>query len=271
MAPPTEIGHHVVMDQAARVAREQLKEGLARIVLRQAWTELAVTVRSMSFRRSENSLAVKAYCAMTPSEFEGINARQRWANWRVIPRSLHGRLPGRPCRAIDLCSGLGDSTQVLAYWLPEGSEVLGLEYNGEFAGIARSRPYPNAAGAPARVGFRAQSVLEIFRGVDGDVVPDGSVDLVNSCGALGIHFDAAAIGRIADEISRVLRAGGLATVDSGRAGVDKRRMTAIFASRGFELVGTAKSCFLDRFTHLCFRRPERACACPAPPPLPPRF
>jgi SAM-dependent methyltransferase len=239
----------------ARVAREHLRAGIVRLFLKQAWTEFMIAARkSVSFRVSRNAEALKAYCAMTPAEFEGINARQRWADWRVIPRSLVGRLPARACRAVDLCSGAGDSTEVLAYYLPPDSEIIGLEYNREFVRAARRRVYLDADGRSAKVAFRCQSVLEIFRGADGDPIPNGSVDLVNSCGALGIHFDAASIERLADEIRRVLRAGGLATVDSGREGVRRERMAQIFVERGFELLGGTKSCFLDRFTHLCFRK-----------------
>lgn len=236
-----------------RVAREHLEAGIVRLFLRQAWTELAISVRKrIDFRRKENEAAVSAYCAMTPEEFSGINARQKWANWRTIPKSLRGRLPDGPVRAIDLCSGAGDSTEVLAHYLPRGSEILGLEFNRAFVDIARRRVYLRADKGPAIVGFRAQSVLHAFRGVDGDCIPPDSVDLVNSCGALGIHFDGPAIAKIAAETRRVLKAGGIATVDSGREGVRKEEMTAIFMATGFQPLGAVKSCFLDRFTQLSF-------------------
>lgn len=238
-----------------RVARERLPDGLAVLVLRQAWAELVVAVaRRLRFRAGENDRAVRAYCAMSVAEFEGVNARQRWSNWRTIPRSLDRRLPARPCRAVDLCSGVGDSAEVLACCLPEGSEILGLEYNPEFVRRARARAYRDAEGRPVRAVFRAQSVLEPFRDGAGERLADSSVDLVNCCGALALNFRDGQIEAIAGEIRRVLRPGGLAAVDApaGRAGTEG--MVRVFSSRGFEALGLARSCFLDRYSQICFRR-----------------
>lgn len=238
-----------------RVARERLPDGLAVLVLRQAWAELVVSVAGrLRFRAGENDRAVRAYCAMSVAEFEGVNARQRWANWRTIPRNLHGRLPGRPCRAVDLCSGVGDSAEVLACWLPEGSEILGLEYNPEFVRRARGRAYRDAAGRPVKADFRAQSVLEPFRDGAGARLADASVDLVNCCGALALNFGESQLDAIAAEIRRVLRRGALASVDApaGRDGTEG--MVRLFSRRGFEALGCARSCLLDRYSQICFRR-----------------
>lgn len=238
-----------------RVARERLPEGLPRLLLRQAWAEFLVSVGGrLPFRESVNARAVRAYCGMTVEEFEGVNARQRWANWRIIPRSLHGRLSGRPCRAVDLCSGVGDSTEVLACWLPEGSEVLGLEFNPEFVRRARARTYRDAAGRPAKVSFRAQSVLETFRDPAGARVPGASVDVVNCCGALALNFSESEIDALAAEIARVLRPDGLAAIDAPAAAEGRQRMIRLFGRRRFEALGCAQSCLFDRFSQICFRR-----------------
>jgi SAM-dependent methyltransferase len=230
-------------------------ESLPRLFFRQAWAEFMVSWRkSVSFRKIRNAEALRAYCSMTTAEFEGINARQQWANWRTIPRNILGRVPDRPCRAVDLCAGVGHSTQVLAYYLPPGSEILGLEYNPEFVAAAGRREYRGAGGERVKTDFRSQSVLETFRDPQERPLADESVDLVNSCGALGIHFDAAAIHGIAAEVFRVLKPGGLATVDSGTQGVGKEHMIRLFAPHGFQVINCAKSCFLDRFTQVCFRR-----------------
>lgn len=243
--------------EAARfrqVARERLPEGLAALCLRQAWAELVVSAGSrLHFRESENARAVRAYCAMTVAEFEGVNARQKWANWRTIPRSLHGRLPGRPCRAVDLCSGVGDSTEVLACYLPAGSAVLGLEYNPEFVRRARGRTYRDADGRDVKTAFRAQSVLETFRDDADARLPDASVDVVNCCGALALNFSEAELDALAVEIARVLRPGGLAAIDAP-AGGGAERMIRIFSKRRFEVLGSVRSCFLDRFSQISFRR-----------------
>lgn len=238
-----------------RVARERLPAGLAALCLRQAWAELMVTAaRGLRFREGENARAVRAYCAMSAAEFEGVNARQRWANWRTIPRCLEGRLPPRPCRAVDLCAGVGDSAEVLACCLPAGSEVLGLEYNPEFVRRARRRAYRDAAGRPVRVRFRAQSVLEPFQDEADVRLADASVDVVNCSGALAINFSEGQIAALAGEIARVLRPAGLAAIDAPARAAGRERMAGLFDGRRFEVLGSERSCCLDRFAQICFRR-----------------
>lgn len=250
----------VRVDRAAaarfrRTARERLPDGLPALLLRQAWAELSVSIgSSFHFRERRNDHAVRAYCAMSAAEFDGVNARQRWANWRTIPRSLHGRLPARPCRAVDLCAGIGDSAEVLACYLPEGSEILGLEYNPEFVRWARCRVYHDRAGRPVKASFRAQSVLEPFRDETGARVADGSVDVVNCCGALALNFSDGEIRTLAEESARVLRHGGLAAIDAPSSGEGIERMIRSFGRRRFEVLGSERSCFLDRFAQICFRR-----------------
>ncbi len=223
--------------------------------LRQAWHETRVRrLRHIQFRSRENDKAREAYAAMDPWEFEGINARQAWANWRTIAKNLEGRLPRRPVRALDLCCGTGQSTAVIAHHLAPGSEVLGLEYSPRLAGVARSRSYPTASGELLRVRFRAQSVLEPFRDEEGAPIGDGSVDLVNSCGAVGCHFDPEATRILAAEVARVVRPRGLATIDSGRSGTGPSDVRAIFDSQGFEPIHQARSCFLDPYLQICFRK-----------------
>lgn len=239
-----------------RAARERVQDGLAGILLRQAWAEFVVALRrGARFRESVNAKAVRAYCAMSVAEFEAVNARQRWANWRIIPRNLHGRLPERPCLAVDLCSGVGDAAEVLAYCLPPGSEILGFEYNPRFVRQAMNRIYLGSGGQWVTARFRAQSVLEPFRDASGERLGDASVDLVNSCGALAINFDEPALEIIAAEIARVLRPGGLATVDADALGSGRRRMSALFLRHGLTELGEARSCVFDRFTQVCFRLP----------------
>lgn len=246
---------HAERTRLRRVARERLGAGLAGLFVKQALAELRVTMRGrLRFRARDNANAVRAYRAMSVEDFEGVNARQKWANWRTIPRNLSGRLPARPCRAVDLCSGVGDSTEVLVCCLPPGSEVLGLECNPEFVRKARRRAYRDASGLPARAEFRAQSVLEPFRDACGRALPDGSVDLVNCCGAAAINFNAAQLDALAAEISRVLPAGGLAAVDAPAGAAGRARMIRAFAAHRFEVLGSARSCFLDRFAQICFRR-----------------
>nr|MBA2480570.1 class I SAM-dependent methyltransferase [Planctomycetota bacterium] len=109
-------------------------------------------------------------------------------------------------------------------------------------------------GRPVRVGFGAQSVLEEFRTSSGDRLPDGSMDLVNSSGAVGCHFDPAATATLAREVVRVLKPGGIALIDAGAHGTGPREVVDIFASHGCERVKESRSCALDRYVQVCLRR-----------------
>jgi SAM-dependent methyltransferase len=239
-----------------RVARWRASaENIVSLFLRQAFYERRVRfLKKVYFRWRENDAAVRAYCAMSPTEFEAINARQRWANWRVIPRNLDGRLPSRAAKAVDLCCGIGHSTDVLAFYLSPGSEVLGLEYNPEFVETARGRDIRDENGDSARVRFRAQSVLETFREPDGTPVATDSVDLVNSSGAVGCHFDRSATATLLAEVHRVLRPGGLATIDSGPDGTTTDELIAAARAAGFTVLNQARSCIFDRFVQVCLRK-----------------
>lgn len=206
--------------------------------------------RGVRFRSRVNQDACRAYAAMDPWEFEGINARQAWANWRTIPKSLGSWVNGRPLRVVDLCCGTGQSTAVLARHLPPGSRILGLERNPAFVARARSRRYLGAAGRPVEVAFHAQSVLDTFREPTGEALPDDSADLVHSAGALGCHFDPAGLARLAEEIDRVLRPGGRAIVDSRRSPRRVLELRRIFERRGFRFTGQARSCAFDSYVQL---------------------
>jgi SAM-dependent methyltransferase len=229
------------------------------IAFKQAFSEkiLLRMLKGVNFRRNENEEATRAYRAMSISEFEGINARQQWANWRTIPKNLNGRITAdRPLFALDLCCGIGHSTEVLACYLPPGSTILGIEYNPDFVSRARGRmdKYCNQDGTPARVSFVAASVLETFRDERGNPLASGSVDLVNCCGAIGVHFKPDATRQLAREVSRVVRAGGLATIDSSPYGTSSDQLISIFGENGFEKIHSVRSCFLDYSVQICFRK-----------------
>lgn len=239
-----------------KIGRARLNSGnVAKIFVKQALFESLARIRTqLNFRQRENDDALKAYCAMNLKEFEGINARQAWSNWRSVPRNLSGRLPNRAIKAIDLCCGTGQSTDVLAYYLHPGSEILGLEYNPDFVELAKGRDYLDENGEKVKVNFRAQSVLDPFLDTQGNPIPEGSIDLVNCCGAVGHHFDPNATRQLAEQVAQVVRTGGLATIDSGPHGTRPDEVTQIFSDAGFERVGAAKSCFADIYTQICFRK-----------------
>jgi SAM-dependent methyltransferase len=233
---------------------------LLAVFLRQAYYEEVVRRwKRIPFRAHRNDDVRRAYCAMNTVEFEGINARQAWANWRTIPRNLQGRAPNRPLVVVDLCCGTGQSTEVLAWYLAPGSRILGLEFNPRFVDVARSRQYRHRRGGVAAVEFNAQSVLDHpFTDPSGRPLPDGSIDIVNSSGAVGCHFDPDATRVLLHEVARVLRPGGLAMIDSGPGGTREKELVSLFEPLGLEVLHRSKSCRLDRYTQVCFRRAAAA-------------
>jgi SAM-dependent methyltransferase len=238
-----------------RIARIQCGRNLLMTFLHQALAETLVRMRKNArFRKRHNGEACDAYRRMSTDEFKGINARQNWANWRTIPRNLSGRLPNTPVTIVDLCCGIGQSTQVLAYYAASGSEIIGFEFNPEFVALARKREFLDEHGRMARVKFRTQSVLDTFCWRDRQPIEDNRIDLVNSSGAVGCHFDLDATRTLATEIRRVLKPGGLAMIDAGKGGTGPGALREIFESLGFETLHSARSCALDRYTQICFRK-----------------
>jgi SAM-dependent methyltransferase len=239
-----------------RTARQRLSStNLAEIWIRQAYSEIRFVLRNkVTFRKRLNRDACQAYGAMNSGEFEKINGRQRWANWRLIPKNLSGHIPLEPLNAIDLCCGTGHSTEVLSWYLPQGSRILGLDYSSAFIEKARAGTYRHSHGASVDVTFRVQSVLETFRDTEGKVVPNESVDLVNSCGAVGCHFDREATSLLAAEVARVLKPGGLAAIDSGAPGTPKSMLVSVFEGAGFRVSHARKSVFLDPYTQVVFKK-----------------
>src|SRR5262245_8177039 len=95
---------------------------------RQWRAERALARRGIHFRTTDLDQLAQAYAAMSADEFDAINGRQDWANWRTIPRALHtGKLPQRPLDILDLGCGTGSSTQVLAWHCHPRSRILGYE------------------------------------------------------------------------------------------------------------------------------------------------
>ncbi len=243
-------------ERAIRAAAQRQGPGpIGVLAVRYAWAAARLQwSKQVRFRQRQNGRACAAYTAMNVEEFAAINARQAWANWRTIPRNLSGRLPDRPVFALDLCCGTGDSTAVLAWYCPAGSHVHGLEYNPAFVAAARRRAFVNRCGGRAQVSFVAQSVLEAFCDERGNRLGHDCADLVNASGAIGCHFDPQATARVAAECRRVLRAGGLALIDSGPEGTGGAALVEIFAEQRFVYVGQARSCPLDRMRQLRFTK-----------------
>jgi SAM-dependent methyltransferase len=238
-----------------RAACENKAGNLLLLLFKQARSELQFRIsQKTTIRTHQNELACRAYAQMSAVLFAGINARQNWSNWRTIPRNLNGRLRDSSVKIIDLCCGIGDSTRVLAWYAPEGSELLGLDCNQDFLAHAQAREYRNRCGRQVTVEFRAQSVLDPFQDASGMPLPDGCAGVVNSSGALACHFDLKATEKLANEVSRVLKIGGLALIDTGPGRKRSRNLISIFEGAGLKPVHSARSCLADRYRQVCFRK-----------------
>jgi SAM-dependent methyltransferase len=213
---------------------------------RQWRAERALARRGVHFRTTDVAALAAAYAAMSDAEFDAINGRQDWANWRTIPRALSGHVSDRPLRVLDLGCGSGGSTRVLAFYCPAGSRITGYELAAPLAEIARRRTYAHRSGRPADVMFCCQGVTEPLPD------PDGSVDVVNASGVVGHHLDAATVRPLIGELTRVLRPGGVALLDVGPT-LGDAELSAIMAAAGFARLGYRRSCFLDWTGQVIYR------------------
>jgi SAM-dependent methyltransferase len=216
--------------------------------------ERALSRRGVRFRATDPAAVAAAYAAMTDGEFDAINGRQDWANWRTIPRALSGHLPDRPLRAADLGCGTGSSTRVLAFYCPEGSHITGYELVPALVEVARRRSYPHRGGRPARVEFVCQGVTEPLREPGGGPVPDRSLDLVNASGVVGHHLSAETVRPLAAELKRVLAPGGVAMLDVGPT-LRAPQLSRVMAAAGFTRLGHWRSWWLDPTGEVVFRAP----------------
>ncbi|MBI3891203.1 MAG: class I SAM-dependent methyltransferase [Candidatus Wallbacteria bacterium] len=215
--------------------------------------ERALAARGIHFRTTDPTVAEAAYAAMTAGEFEAVNGRQAWANWRTIPRALSGNIPEQPLLVVDLGCGTGPSTSVLAFYCPAGSRVIGYELAEPLVRIAGRRSYPDRAGRPAQVTFVAQPVTKPLCDASGVLLGDGSVDVVNASGIVGHHFTEATIGPLVDEIRRVLSQRGIAMLDVGPT-LGEAVLTRLMDRAGFVATGRYRSWPFDPTGEIVFRR-----------------
>jgi SAM-dependent methyltransferase len=215
--------------------------------------ERALARRGIRFRGAHAAIG-DAYAAMTDAEFDAINARQDWANWRTIPRALSGHLPDQPLQVADLGCGTGSSTRVLAFYCPEGSQITGYELVAALAEVARRRAYRHRSGQPALVEFVCQGVTEPLRQPKGQPVPDHDLDLVNASGIVGHHLDAQTVKPLVVELRRVLAPGGIAMLDAGPT-LPADQLTRAMTAAGFARLGHWRSWWLDPCGEVVFRAP----------------
>jgi SAM-dependent methyltransferase len=214
--------------------------------------ERALARRGIRFRTTDLNTLAAAYAAMSDQEFDAINGLQNWANWRTIPRALSGHVPDRPLRVLDLGSGTGSSTKVLAFYCPAGSRITGIELALPLAQIARRQPYLHRSGLTADVNFSCQGVTERWCEAAGEPVADRSVDLVNASGVVGHHLKVQIVAPVIRELQRVLAPGGVAMLDVGPT-LSAAELSEQMSTAGFQGLGRWRSWLLDPTGQLVFR------------------
>ena len=188
---------------------------------------------------------------MARDDFEGINARQNWVNWRIIPRAMSGLVPNRPLTIVDLGCGIGSSTSVLAFYAPQSSRILAYEMSRPLVKIARVGTYLDRSGECADVRFHCQSITTPLCNSESAAL-DQRVDLANSCGVLGHHFNVDTMQLLAAQLKAVIRPGGLAMLDSGPS-LSASDLAGIMTSTGFVEVRRCRSWPLDPTALIVFR------------------
>jgi SAM-dependent methyltransferase len=226
---------------------------LPAVCWRQWRTERALAKRGVCFRTAEPEVVAAAYTAMSDQEFDAINSRQDWANWRTIPRALSGHVPDQPLRVLDLGCGTGSSTQVLAFYCPADSHLTGYEMAPALVKVARRRRYVQRGGQPAPVDFSCQGITEPLQAADGGLLATGSVDLVNASGVVGHHLTPQTVTPLLEELARVLRPGGVASLDVGPT-LPASELSLALGCRGFTPLGHCRSWLLDPTGQVTFRK-----------------
>lgn len=236
---------------------------LLAVCWRQWRTERDLKRRKLHFRSTVLLEVVNAYARMSAEEFDAINGRQAWANWRTIPRALSRHVPDRPLRVLDLGCGAGNSTQVLAFYAPAGSHITGYEAAAPLLDFASGRRYRHRGGAEARVDFVVQGITETLRqpvaefgqtkGLTHEPVPDASVDVVNSSGVVGFHLNQETVPPLIAELVRVLRPGGVALLDVGPT-LPSRVLRGMMTAAGFECLARRRSWLGDPTGEIVFRK-----------------
>jgi SAM-dependent methyltransferase len=219
---------------------------------RQWRAERRLARRGIYFRHTNPEVAAAAYGAMTEAEFDAINGRQDWANWRTIPRALSGQVPDRPLRILDLGCGTGSSTRVLAWYAPAGSHITGYELAEPLVAFARRRDYRHHSGQAVRVDFVCQGVTVTLGQPGGGAVPTNSVAVVNASGVIGHHLDANTIAPLIAELGRVLTPGGIAMLDVGPS-LDGPEMRRLMDGASFRFLGYYRSGWWDPTGQMVFR------------------
>ncbi|MSQ96858.1 MAG: class I SAM-dependent methyltransferase [Gemmataceae bacterium] len=236
--------------------RQSGRGGLLAVLWRQWCTERALARRGIHFRATEIDQVAAGYAAMSQEEFDAVNGRQDWANWRTIPRALNDHVPDEPLRVLDLGCGSGNSTRVLAHYCPRDSRITGYECAEPLLTFARRREYRHRTGARAQVDFVCQGVTQKLCGPAGNPISGGCVNLINASGVVGHHLNPETFSALLAEIARVLAPSGVAMLDVGPT-LPGPVLQSLMAAAHFTFLGHYRSWFGDPTGEMVFRRHGR--------------
>ncbi|MBY0358528.1 MAG: methyltransferase domain-containing protein [Candidatus Obscuribacterales bacterium] len=218
----------------------------------QQWlTERRLAARGINFRTADPKAVAAAYSAMTAEEFDAINGRQAWANWRTISRCLVHVPRHRPLRVVDLGCGGGSSTQVLAHHCPLGSQIIGYEFSESIIEIARKRNYVHSTGTKVQASFNRQGIAETWRESVGLPLRSQSVDLVNASGVIGHHMTPDTMAPVICELKRVLAPEGIVMLDVGPT-MSPEQLVDLMSAVGYRFLEHCCSSWFDPYGQLVF-------------------
>lgn len=219
-------------------------------------TERSLLQRGLNLRTTAGDRVSSAYRAMTAAEFDVVNSRQEWANERVIPKLLGDKFRRGPIRALDLGCGTGGSTQALASCCPPQSTIFASEQASHLIETARRRSYVDRTGKPVQVIFCCQSIVEPL--CDDASVPlaEGSIDVVNSSGVIGHHFNSESLEGLLSELRRVVCPRGIVALDSGPT-LSSSDLTEIMEEFGGRKIDEMRSFAFARSAQIAFEMSAR--------------
>ena len=116
--------------------------------------------------------------------------------------------------------------------------------------------FRNKAGEELHPVFVVQDLSQPLKAPNTDrLLADSSVDFAISGGVVGLYMNSKSVLHLANELWRVLKAGGFIALDAGPA-VPVEELRAIVESVGFVYVDQAKSFVIEPRPKLVFQKPH---------------
>ncbi|MBN8554190.1 MAG: class I SAM-dependent methyltransferase [Deltaproteobacteria bacterium] len=238
-----------VLDLAGRVWRQKIE----------------IAKKSIRFRGVDSENVEAAYSAMTPKEFDLINGAQVWAERRLIPQAMNGRIPDGPALILDLGSGPASSTEIISFYSRPDWRIIGYDFAKPLVDrankLSAEGAFKNFKGEIIRPEFVQQSITAPLRFSNRHIIPRNSVDFVNSSGVVGHHLDKGGLEVFAKSLWYVLKEDGYAAIDSGPVNKPEDIIMAM-ESAGFRYIESMNSYFIDFRPKLIFQKISSATILP---------